>query len=119
MTSHPPDELLQSILQAELDRATRNELIDHVADCERCFALVEELWASACNEQADLSLVHLDAMASRRIESRLFSQIHAASLTAAASRLATTGFLEVTIGLLRPILDFPPASANREDGDEP
>lgn len=118
MKGHPSDEVLQAMLRAELARSARNELIDHVAECDQCFAVVEELWIGILDDQADLSRLHLDSVASRRIEDRLFSQIHAASLAVAASRLATTGFLEVTIGLLRPILDLPPASTNTEDGDE-
>ena len=98
---HPPAAHVRRLLDGELDPVAQDALMTHLESCPACL----ELAAGLSAEESPLTpeSVPLDAATSRRIEGMLFRRIHRTTVLEKATGLASRGFFEVVIQLLRPL----------------
>jgi len=94
--------ILQRFVRGELDESESNELIDVLAENDRCMAYLDQLWLQQPMEPALVAPPVLDGAASARLQHKLFDGVHRSNMTGAIFKFGTQGFFEVAMGLLRP-----------------
>lgn len=94
--------ILQRFVRGELDESESNDVIDVLAENERCMAYLDQLWLQQPMEPAFAAPPVLDGAASVRLQNKLFDQVHRSNMTNAIFKFGTQGFFEVAVGLLRP-----------------
>lgn len=99
--------LLLRFVRGELGESESNELIDVLAENDRCMAYLDKLWLQHLEEPTRAAPVALDGVASTRLRNKLFDQIHRSNMTGTLFKLGTQGFIEVAVGLLRPFTHRP------------
>ena len=102
-TPHPDADELSALMRGALEEERSEELLEHVENCEACFAAAEAFWQgrpegrlSALSEPEPGDLPTLERQVLRRL--------HATTLGEQATQLASSGFVYVVIGLLAPVL---------------
>jgi anti-sigma factor RsiW len=102
MTSdeHISAQNLQALFSGGLTDAAAEIVIAHLAACDRCLTLADELWA----ETAARTIPDFDHERATRVEGRLRQNIYRSNLGGQVVRLGTQGLLRVWFGLLGPFL---------------
>lgn len=110
--SHLVRAQLEALAEGEVDQATRDAWVDHLSICDRCFEAFDQEWSirlpggfRVSQVEAEIS-GEMPSEVADRVEADLFSRVHVADLAASTAWFATTGFLEVILCLLRPLVGF-------------
>ena len=99
MDKHPSAQELEAFVAGRLAEADAETIIIHLAECEPCLALVDQLWVGV----DDQAVPNLDSERSRHVERRLWRRIHRSNLGGQVIRMGTHGLLSVLLALLRPL----------------
>ena len=103
---------LEALAEGDVDEPTRDAWFDHLSTCSRCFEAFDEEWEIRLPGGFRISEIEagiteeMPPEVADRVESHLFRRVRVADLCSSASWFATTGFLEVVLCLLRPLVEF-------------
>ena len=89
---------LEALFSGCLSDAAADVVIAHLAACDHCLAVADDLWAKT----ADLPIPDLDLERATRVEAHLRRNIYRSNLGGQVIRLGTQGLLRVWLGLLAP-----------------
>jgi hypothetical protein len=94
--------LLRRFVRGELNESESNEVIDVLAENEKCMEFLDNLWVQHPIGQALAAAPALDGATALRVQNKLINQIQRSNLTGTMFKMGTQGFFEVAVGLLRP-----------------
>ena len=98
MDTHHPNNL-DDFVAGNLDEAETNHIIEHIGQCDHCLQRVDTLWAATSPSTSD-TVPDLDTTTARRLESRLFRQLHVSELAGRSVWLGTSGLLDTYLTML-------------------
>ncbi len=107
-TTHFSRDLLERYVSGQLSETESESITSHLAECEACLSLTDQLWTRQPIGEALLDNPDLDTDTASRLERKLVARIHRSNLGSAVTRLGTQGFLSVAFGLLRPFMAAKP-----------
>lgn len=113
MNEHPSNALLQALSVNALEGEQRESLLEHLAECDDCLGSFDDLWRRRFSDASEPASPDPDPQTATRLENRVFSRIHVASLAGSFLWLATDGILWVILGLLNPLLDSKPSGQGK------
>ncbi len=108
MSEHPSPERLEELVQGVLGRREREATIEHLGECEVCMQVADGLWLGA--RAIDEEMPSMGDESRSKIEDQLFRRIRVAAVGNELAWLATGGFLNTILALLRPLLILEEAS---------
>lgn len=117
MSSHPGEHELAALASDAVGGEQRDELLEHVCNCDECFTRYELAWRAVLKELPSLSTVMLDGATAERIEVEVLRRVRLAQLGTDLSRLATSGLLQVFVTLVRPLVDLGEPQVTRREED--
>lgn len=104
MSDHPEWSELEALLADRLDGSRAESIVEHLADCDRCMALADQIWGGLAALSEDLEVPSIDAATRWDVERSVFRRIHRADAGSQLARLMTDGLLAVILALLRPLV---------------
>lgn len=103
MRDHPDN--LRAFVNGQLNEAETDIILNHLAECDQCLRIVDQLWAEYPTDLAYKAIPELDPITAKRLEKRLVKQIHRSDLSGRMVWLGTAGLMNTHLTILGPMVE--------------